>query len=183
MKNNKLFVFNQIGILGVIGLFIFVIINGGGFQIIVNIPSIFFTYGITFFLLLSLFGKDFISFICDSIKAIFIKPDESNIYYVEISKYGSRYVIGIGVILSIIGLIQMLSDLSDPAIIPIGLAKILLPIFYALIASEVYFAFTYRVFMGNKGKKDQNLNLKWSILLIGIALILIILILAIISFN
>lgn len=148
MKDNLQFKFSAyraIGTLGLSGLIMAAIVMGGGYGF-VNIPAGLFTFGISFFLLLISFGPDFIAFIPASLLCLFCSPVRPNQRFAEIAKYGSRYVIGGGTIGALIGMIQMLSSLSDPSSIGMGLAVALVMPFYAILASEIYFAVAYKTF-------------------------------------
>ncbi|MFH0878523.1 MAG: MotA/TolQ/ExbB proton channel family protein [Lentisphaerota bacterium] len=139
--------YHTIATLGAILTLVMAIFLGGGGGFI-SLPGILFTMGLTFFLLLGNFKGDFLRFIPDSIRTLFMTPSAPVPQYAEIAKYGARYVVGSGALGTIIGVVQMLMGMTDPATIGQGIAVGLLTIFYALLASELFFAFQYRVYLG-----------------------------------
>ena len=123
-----------------------VILIGGGTPMFFHIPSIMFTLGIAFFLLLGTYGRDFVRFIPDAVLTLVSKPTEANERFAEIALTGARYVIGAGVLGALIGVIQMLRNLERPDQIGAGMAVALLSVFYAVIASEIFFAYLYKAY-------------------------------------
>ena len=156
-KENRTFcIYRLIGTIGAFLILVTAIIGGGGLGIFIDIPSILFTYGITFFLLLSTFRKDFLRFIPESILSLFFIPSKPNLRFAEIATYGSRYVIGVGVIGTLISLILMLTSLEDPSQIGGGMAVSFLTMFLALIASELFFTFVFKVFSDNESESKSK---------------------------
>ncbi len=140
-------IYRLIGTIGVFSVILFPILKANVF-LFINIPSAILTYGITFFLLLNNFGKDFIEYLPNSILCFFAVPVEKKTVFAEISKYGSRYVIASGLIGTLIGLVQMLQSMDDPSIIGPSIAIALLPTFYAILAAEIFFAYSFITFNG-----------------------------------
>lgn len=141
---------HTIAFFGVAVLILAPILIGGGGDLFFNVPALMITYGLTFFLLLGNFGNAFLKFIPDSILTLVSRPTTPIPLFAEIARFGSRYVIGAGLIGTLIGFIQMLSGMSDPSSIGAGMATSLLTTFYAIIASEVFFAFLYKAYSGNE---------------------------------
>ena len=140
-----------IGLAGAMFLIGGAIAVGAGAGMFINLPSLAITLGVTFFMLLAAFGKDFLRFIPDGLATLICTPQEPNPRFAEIAGHGARYVIGAGVIGTMIGMIQMLSNLSDPSGLGVGMATCLLTIFYAIITSELLFAYLHKSYsQGNK---------------------------------
>lgn len=173
-----------IGFAGVLFIIIACIAVGTGALLFINIPSLIVTFGITFFMLLAAFGTDFLRFLPNAFLTLVSKNPKPNPRFAEIALHASRYIIGAGLIGTLIGLIQMLSNLSDPSGIGVGMACALLTIFYAIIASELFFAFLYKAYSdGNKPNQTKPLPLKNIALPTGaISLILIAFFVMLISF-
>ncbi|MFC1677403.1 MotA/TolQ/ExbB proton channel family protein, partial [Planctomycetota bacterium] len=157
-KNKKFSFCRLIGLAGATFLIVGAIAVGAGAAMFINLPSLAITFGITFFMLLAAFGKDFLKFIPDSLATLICTPQEANPRFAEIAAHGARYVIGAGVIGTMIGIIQMLSNLSDPSGIGAGMATALLTIFYAVITSELLFAYLHKAYSdGNKTETTKPL--------------------------
>jgi len=107
-------------------------------------------------MLLATFGTDFLKFIPQSFLTFVSHTPEPNPRFAEIALHASRYIIGAGLIGTIIGLIQMLANLSDPSGIGAGMACALLTIFYAIIASEIFCAFLYKAYSAIKERRFAN---------------------------
>ncbi len=146
------------------------IIIGGGAGFL-DIISLMFTCGTTFFLLLGVFGKAFLQFIPDAFLTLFTVASIPNPKFANIAKTGSRFVIGTGVLGTLIGLIQMLRNLSDPSTIGAGMAVALLTSLYAIFMSEIVFAFLYKVY--SKPGQENNSNGTLPLSSIGIPVILL----------
>lgn len=142
-------------------LFLGAIFLGGGAGFF-NIPCLMITCGMTFFLLLGVFGKAFLLFIPDAFLTLFTVSSTPNPKFAEIAKTGSRFIIGTGVLGTLIGLIQMLRNLEDPSTIGMGMAVALLTSLYAIFMSEIVFAFLYKVYStaGEEEKTNGTLPLK-----------------------
>jgi len=141
-----------IGLAGVLIVIVGVILIGGGALIFIHIPSMAITFGITFFVLLATFGTDFLKFIPQSILTFVSRNSKSNPRFAEIALFASRYIIGAGLIGMVIGLIQMLRNLSRPEQIGSGMAVALLTAFYAIVTSEIFCAFLYKAY----SDKDES---------------------------
>ena len=135
-----------IATLGISFILVFFIASGGGGSCFIHLPSMFITIGICFLLLLGTYGVEILKFIPDSLLTLFSTPAEPNARYAEIAVFGSRYVIAGGVICTLIGLIQMLRNLTSPEQIGAGMAVALLAPLYALFVSEFIFAFAYKAY-------------------------------------
>ena len=135
-----------IGLMGVLIVISGCILIGTGARMFVNLPSLAMVFGIAFFALLATFGMDFLKFIPQSLLTFVSSTPEPNPGFAEIALFTSRYIIGAGLIGMIIGLIQMLSNLSDPSGIGVGMAVAMLTPFYAIITSEIFCAFLYKAY-------------------------------------
>jgi flagellar motor component MotA len=135
-----------IGLGGVLFILIGCIVAGGTTWAFIHIPSLVFTLGVTFFALLATFGTDFLKFIPQSFLTFVSRNPEPNPKFAEIALFASRYLIGIGLVGMLIGLVQILNNLSDPSGIGAGMAVAILTILYALIVSEVFCAFLYKAY-------------------------------------
>ena len=118
-------------------------------------------FGIAFFLLLATFGTDFLRFIPDCLITLVSTCEKPKPRFAEIAAFGSRYIVGAGVIGALVGLIQMLSNLSDPSGIGAGMATALLTPFYAIVVSEIFFAYLHKEYCdGHKIEANKPLPLK-----------------------
>lgn len=136
----------MIGLAGAMTVIIGAIVAGGGAQAFIHIPSIVFLFGITFFILLATFGADFLRFIPQSLLTFVSYHPQPNPRFAEIALFASRSVMGVGLLGLLIGLVQMLQNLSNPADLGAGMAVALLTVFYAVVISEVFCAFLYRAY-------------------------------------
>ena len=160
-KGRKFSPCRLIGLMGVLIVISGSIVIGGGAQIFIHIPSMAITFGIAFFVLLATFGTDFLKFIPQSILTFVSRDPKPNPIFAEIALFASRYIIGAGLIGMVIGLIQMLSNLSDPSGIGAGMAVALLTSFYAIITSEIFCAFLYKAYStGDQCQQSKPLPLK-----------------------
>jgi flagellar motor component MotA len=173
-----------IGLLGVLTVIIGSIVAGGGVLAFIHIPSIVFTFGVTFFILLASFGTDFLRFIPQSMLTLICHNTKPNPRFAEIALFASRYIIGAGLIGLLIGLIQMLQNLSDPASLGMGMAVALLTVLYAIVLSEIFCAFLYKAYSdGDEGAHSKPLPLRnAATAAIGTALTLIVFFVLITSF-
>jgi flagellar motor component MotA len=150
-----------IGLTGVMFIIIGCIAVGTGAPLFINLPSLAIVFGIAFFALLATFGIDFLKFIPESIRNFVSTNPQPNPRYAQIALFMSRYIVGAALIGMIIGLIQMLSNLSDPSDIGEGMATALIVPFYALIVSEIFCAFLYRIYSdGDNSPQTKPLPLK-----------------------
>lgn len=135
-----------IGFLGTLFVIVGAIMMGGSALAFIHLPSLLFMFGVAFFILLATFGIDFLRFIPESMLALVSRNIDPNPKFAEIALFASRYIIGAGLIGMVIGLIQMLTNLSDPASIGSGMAVALLTVFYAIVTSEIFCAFLYKAY-------------------------------------
>jgi len=159
-------------ILLLIGLITMLKQEGG---LYLNIPALIFAIGVPFFLLLGSYGMDFLKFIPDSVLILIFTPSEPNPKYVQIAKFGSRYVIGVAVLVTIMSIAAMLRGLAAPYQIGYGIAVALEPLLYGVFLSEIYFAYAYKTFLGKDQTKGSSpLPLKNAVLptiVIGVVLL------------
>ena len=172
-KNKKFSICRLIATSGILLIIVFSVCSVGTmsyFVTLFHIPSILFIFGASFFLLLGTYGTDFLKFIPDSLLILLFKPLEPNPRYKDIAKFGSRYVVGCSVIQALFDAITMLRNLSSPASLGAGMALALLPLLYALVASELFFAFVYKSYSDEqKTVENKPLALKNAILPVVIA--------------
>ncbi|MBT3202227.1 MAG: hypothetical protein HN350_20185 [Phycisphaerales bacterium] len=137
-------------------------------MIYLHIPTIAFVFGICFFMLLGSYGADFIRFIPASLVCLAFSPLAPNPRYAEIAKFGSRYIIAGAVIAALIGFISVVRCYSDPYGLGGGLAVLMIGPFYAIVVSELFFAFVYKAFSdsGSPSAKKETPVLPASNLLI-----------------
>ena len=153
----KFSIYRSIGTLGTISFLLLSIRIGGGYQYFIHLPAAILLFCLVFFSLLCTFGKDFLMFIPHSVLSLFFTPKAPIAKYAEISEYGSRYTIGAALIIMLIGYIQMLVDLKDPDNIGLSLALTLLPAFYALLFSEMFFVIVHKAYCpGDSGGSTKN---------------------------
>lgn len=155
MTNEKQMRFSIYRTIGTLGLFSLLLVSlqlGGTGKYFINISAALFLFCFVFLALLCTFEKAFLLFIPHSVLALFFTPQAPVEKYAEISKYGSRYTIGGALILMLIGYIQMLGHTSNPENIGLALALTLLPAFYALLLSEVFFVIVRTAYSQKDGK-------------------------------
>ncbi len=153
-QRRKISAFRFIGLTGAIGVIVVGIAMGGRLATFIHIPSILFAGGMTFFMLLASFGKDFLKFIPDAILTLLSKSAGPCPRFAEIARFGGRYVIGAGLTGTLVGLVQMLANLSDPSNLGRGMAVALLTTLYAVIISEIFFAYLHRAYSEPSDAKE-----------------------------
>lgn len=149
MQNNtfKHFSIEQsIGCFGVVFLFISTITLGGAAGSFVDVPSFLITLGPTYFILLFIYGKDLFYYLKEALFALCGKTVKANTRYAEISVTGSRVVILVGVIATLIGLINLLHSYTNQEQLLPGIAVSILTTFYGLIVSQLIFFPLRKVF-------------------------------------
>jgi flagellar motor component MotA len=184
-QNRKFSPYRTIGFVGVVAMIAPAMLAGGtGVRIFFNIPSIAIITGITFFLLLANFGKNFLKFIPDCFLTFVSTAEKPNPKFAEIALAGSRYVIAAGVIGTLIGLIQMLANLENPGSIGLGMATALLTIFYAVIVSEFLFTFLQKAYTDGQIKQSAQPSLRNTAFAAAVvAIVLILFCVLLISFS
>ena len=163
----------------IFAIFSFTLTAGGNPLAFIHIPSFLFPCGICFFMMLIVYGMEFLRFILRALQIFVCKPLESNPRFVQIALFGSRSVVGAGVIAMVIGLVQMLQNLSSPDQIGAGMAIALLSPFYAIILSEIFLAIIYQSFKDSADNTDQKATLP----LANAALPLLIILLSVVTFS
>lgn len=186
-SERKLSVYRFIGLIGVLGIIVWSILVGGSPLMFVHIPCLVIVIGITFFALLATFQGDFLRFIPDALLNIVSSNNTPNPKFAQIALFASRYIVGASIIGMLIGVIQMLSNLSDPSDIGPGLAVALLTPFYAVIISEIFCAILYKSYSSGDiphGKPLPTNNAVLPAAATGLALIIfLILIISFASFD
>ena len=112
------------------------------------------TFGIGFFMMLASFKGDFLRFIPDSFLTLFTTPPAPSARYAEMARYGGRYSLAAGLIGTLIGVIQMLRNMTDPQALGSGAAVALITVLYAVLASELFFAFIYKVYSADEPRSE-----------------------------
>jgi len=138
------------------GLILCAVWMGGGMGIFLNIPAVMLTLGVTFFLLLATYGEDFVRFVPDAALTFLGLSTGPNARFADIARSGSRFVIGAGAIATVIGYVKMLATLDDPSQIGMGMAVAMLAILYALLLSEIVFAFLYEAYRPRDGDEQPS---------------------------
>ncbi|MHC4463604.1 MAG: MotA/TolQ/ExbB proton channel family protein [Planctomycetota bacterium] len=188
MANSSNWTFSIYRTIATVGIFLIltysIFVLGDEYEF-VHFPSMIFIFGLTFFLLLGTFQFDFLRFIPASLKMLCCTPRKPNPRFAEIARFASRYVIGMAVICTLIGLINMLRSLDIPDQIGLSIAVALLPVLYAVILSEVFFALAYKTFSRQSEQENSKpLSAKGIALLMAVVgLILVRFCLAIIAYN
>ncbi len=145
-KRRKISLCRMISFTGIFLITCSAVVSKGQWHYYFNIPSLIITFGLTFFLLLLNFGKDFVTFIPDSLMTLLSAPPEPVPKYKLIAKAGSRYVIGAGCLVTLRGLIQVLVHIDDPSLLGPAIAVLLLPVFYAVLLSELFFSYMFKAY-------------------------------------
>lgn len=151
MDNSKTHKFSYYRLIAILGLSAIILASAaatGIFDLICEMSSIGLIVGITFFMLLGIFGQDFLKFIPDSFLTLFCTPSMPNKKYAEIARTASRYVITAAAIATATRIFNSLQNLSCPESLGINTIAVSLPFFYALIISEIFFAFLYKSYSG-----------------------------------
>jgi flagellar motor component MotA len=144
-EHRKISIPRVVGWTGAAALLAGTLAMSGG-PVLLNLPAAMFTVGMSFFLLLATFPNNFVRFVTDSVLTLFTLPPKANAEFADIARFGSRYVIGAGIVGSVTGLVQMLHNLDDLSGIGAGMAVCVLTVLYAVIASEFFFAFLYKAY-------------------------------------
>ncbi len=185
MTNRRIFSpKHTIATLGASLLILMAIVMGGGAGF-VNVPSLMITFGISFSLLFGIHGRTFNAFLVDGFLTLFSTPPqrEINKTYQQITVQFSRYVIGAGALGTLISLIQMLHNMTDPSAIGSGMSIALITVLYAVMASEIYLAFLYYAY-AEKPEVLPPMSSKGIVLVAGITATTLILFFAVmISFG
>lgn len=142
-------------------LFIIVasIMVGTSSNLFINVPQLLIPIGLCFFMMLAVYGIEYLKFIPHSLRILFCMPLEPNQRFAQIALFGSRSVIGAGLIGMVIGIIQLLSNLAGPWGLGYGMAISLVCPFYTIVISEVFFAIVYQSFKDAKTQPKSNTTL------------------------
>ncbi|MEC8389085.1 MAG: MotA/TolQ/ExbB proton channel family protein [Planctomycetota bacterium] len=124
--------------------------------------------GLTSLFLLSVYKKDFLSFIPYSLLCLFCAPTSPQPRHASIAKTAVRTTGAVGAIGLIVGMIFMLGALSDnPDGVGAGMAVALLTVLYGLVLGELFFGMVYYVSSQEPRTGDSEANLPVAGLLIG----------------
>ena len=129
-------------------LLILCIVMGGGAGFI-NIPSLMIVFGIAFFLMFACFGGEYMRFVGASFALLAFRPLKPNRRYAEMARYAARFMMAAGVAGTLIGLIQMLRNMTDPSAIGSGMAVALITVLYAVLAGEFCCMVALKSFSGD----------------------------------
>ncbi len=126
------------GILGFWGLVILAVLLGGSPGIFVNIPSAVIVFGVTFGVGLMAFGsKDLLSSLLALRGLVFNAPDSAfQQRHVDVLKGLIPSAYASGVLGTLIGAVQMLATLDDPAMLGAGMAVAILTVLYGVLLAE-----------------------------------------------
>lgn len=186
MANSSNWTFSIYRTIATVGIFLiltfYISLTG---DVVVHVPSMIIIFGLTFLLLLGTFQLDFLRFIPASLKTLCCTPRKPNPRFAEIARFASRYAIGMAVIGILIALIYMLRSLDIPDAIGLSIAVALLPVLYAVILSEVFFALAYKAFSSQSDQENSRpLSAKGIALLMAVVgLILVRFCLAIVAYS
>ena len=124
--------------------------------------------GLTSLFLLSVYKKDFLSFIPYSLLCLFCAPTSPQPRHASIAKTAVRTTGAVGAIGLIVGMIFMLGALSDnPDGVGAGMAVALLTVLYGLVLGELFFGMVYYVSSQDPPAGDSETNLPVAGLLMG----------------
>ena len=124
--------------------------------------------GLTSLFLLSVYKKDFLSFIPYSLLCLFCAPTSPQPRHASIAKTAIRTTGAVGAIGLIVGMIFMLGALSDnPDGVGAGMAVALLTVLYGLVLGELFFGMVYYVSSQDPPAGDSETNLPVAGLLMG----------------
>ncbi|MCP4377794.1 MAG: hypothetical protein GY794_16660 [bacterium] len=140
----KFSIFRLIATTGIVYLIWFMLPEGGG--IYFHIPSMVFPFGVCFFLMLGLYGKEYLAFIPASLLVLVSNPSRADHRHAEIAKNASKFVIAAGVVFGLMDVMRMLPYLYDPGGLGMGMSVSMVPVFHAILASELFLAMVYRAF-------------------------------------
>jgi len=159
--------YHMVGSLGTMLVVLIAASAGSNVRALIYLPGAMLVFGLTFFTLLASFGHDLFEFIADAVLTLFSKPAAPVPRFAEIAKFGSRYAVGAGTIGMLILIMRMLRAAADPRSLVLGLVPPILTALYAVIASELLFAFFYKVYSDPDGGGDtQPLPLREMALLV-----------------
>ncbi len=134
---------------------------GSGLPGFMDPPSLLMIEGVTFGLLLMNFGTAVFRFIPSAFLSFFIKRKYANKEFAEIAKYGYRYSVLSGLLGTIIGLGNLVQNISDKTDIISGVAVAFLTILYGIITAEVIFSFLHKSYLcGEECNEIVNLTIK-----------------------
>lgn len=145
------------------------IISGGALGSYIDVPTTILTFGTAFFILLFMFGKDLFYFLKESLLVLLGKSIQPNALYAEIASTAGKTVIQTGAIGTMIGLINIASNLEDYSILLGTLAVASLTLFYGIVASFLVFTPLKRVFSHGTAQSDKPGN---SLLMIAASVVI-----------
>lgn len=122
----------------------------------IYLQALFLVVGLPFFLLLGSHGKKFIEFMPEALKTFFLDPQEQNPNFAQIARDGEKFALAAGMIGVVIGLINLLGNLDDPANIGPAMAMSLLSIAYGIIFSECFFAVVARAYQATQSESTSE---------------------------
>ena len=124
--------------------------------------------GLTSLFLLAVYKRDFLSFIPYSLLCLFCAPTSPQPRHASIAKMAVRITGAVGAIGLIVGMILILSSLSDnPDGVGAGMAVALLTVLYGLVLGELFFGMVYYVSSQERPTGDSEANLPVAGLLMG----------------
>ena len=149
-------------------LFILAYVTEFRAHVLFNVTSSLWVSGLTSLFLLSVYKKDFLSFIPYSLLCLFCAPTSPQPRHASIAKTAARTVGAVGAIGLILGMIFILSALSDnPDGVGEGMGQALLTVFYGLVLGELFFGMVYYVSSQEPPTGDSETNLPVAGLLMG----------------
>ena len=167
----KFSIFRTIATAGVVFLTWYALSVTRDSLLFVHVPSFVFPFGICFFLMLGSYGTDYLRFIPASLAVLFCDPSRPDRRYAEMAKSASRFAIAAAMAVCLVGVISMSPYLYDPRGRGAGLACSMIPPFYAILASELFFALVYKAFAGSDPNSPGVGTLPISNILIPVAIL------------
>lgn len=128
----------HVGLVAFVGFIYWALANNGGVTYYLDIPSVIYSVGATFFLAITKYN----------IREILNYSDEVASSLIDFSILG-------GAISIFLGVIQILQNMSEPSSMGSALVVLLLPIFYSLLMA----AFFYALKTGLRRNQSKKINL------------------------
>jgi len=160
---------------GAAGVFLWwAIFVGGGWVFLVHVPTFVFVVGLSFLLCLGSFGSDFLRFIPAALRVLAFEPLRAEARWAEIARFASRCVVGCAAVATLVGMVQLLRNMTSPNDIGAGMALSMLPSFYALAISELFLAVVHRAYAAKDGSPmDKTLPVINAVLPLAVGVLMV----------
>jgi flagellar basal body-associated protein FliL len=154
--NKKIFsYYSLIGLIAVLSIILYIFPEWKIFPSFWNFPSALMAFCAPCALLLFIYGRDFLRFIPKAFVAIFVRMENPDDLMAAIACSGSRCAVGVGMIGTLINIINNFLIMDNPSKFGIGLVNSFLCLLYSLIFSEFFFVPLYRIFSGISAKARE----------------------------